>query len=407
MRIPCPSARLATFALLILFQFSPSSSAQDADFERRVNQTVREMGVVESAREVEFRSPIESTIMFALEEGSQVEAGDVLIKLDSASLDDERSKQEVAVAKAKAGLVVAAAMKQNAAEETASGAATAEMAVKVAELALRGFIAEDGELACRVNELQNEIDLGNEKIKSLESIAAAEAAKTKSGSGGSVGAAAASFALREAKAKIEVAERSKKWLQEHVRAYQSAELKLALMKAEHEYRLAKNSLQLNLDNAEAAMSTAETVHSVELEKLKALERKVKACEVRAPVAGLVLYPVPSSSRGSRSATIEVGAVVRPQQTILRLVDMNRLQLRVSVHETRIGQIRKGQAVAIRFDALPDTIVKGTVTLINATPEPVSWLQGDIKKYSVVVAIEESQQKLRLGMTAMAEIDVAK
>ena len=407
MRIPCPSARLATFALLILFQFSPSSSAQDADFERRVNQTVREMGVVESAREVEFRSPVESTIMFALEEGSQVEAGDVLIKLDSASLDDERSKQEVAVAKAKAGLVVAAAMKQNAAEETASGAATAEMAVKVAELALRGFIAEDGELACRVNELQNEIDLGNEKIKSLESIAAAEAAKTKSGSGGSVGAAAASFALREAKAKIEVAERNKKWLQEHVRAHQSAELKLALMKAEHECRLAKNSLQLNLDNAEAAMSTAETVHSVELEKLKALERKVKACEIRAPVAGLVLYPVPSSSRGSRSATIEVGAVVRPQQTILRLVDMNRLQLRVSVHETRIGQIRKGQPVAIRFDALPDTIVKGTVTLINATPEPVSWLQGDIKKYSVVVAIEESQQKIRLGMTAMAEIDVAK
>ena len=115
MRIPCPSARLATFALLILFQFSPSSSAQDADFERRVNQTVREMGVVESAREVEFRSPIESTIMFALEEGSQVEAGDVLIKLDSPTLDDERSKQEVAVAKAKAGLVVAAAMKQNAA----------------------------------------------------------------------------------------------------------------------------------------------------------------------------------------------------------------------------------------------------------------------------------------------------
>lgn len=407
MRIPCPSARLATFALLILFQFSPSSSAQDADFERRVNQTVREMGVVESAREVEFRSPIESTIMFALEEGSQVEAGDVLIKLDSASLDDERSKQEVAVAKAKAGLVVAAAMKQNAAEETASGAATAEMAVKVAELALRGFIAEDGELACRVNELQNEIDLGNEKLKSLESIAAAEAAKTKSGSGGSVGAAAASFALREAKAKIEVAERNKKWLQEHVLAYQSAELKLALMKAEHEYRLAKNSLQLNLDNAEAAMSTAETVHSVELEKLKALDRKVKACEIRAPVAGLVLYPVPTSSRGSRGATIEVGAVVRPQQTILRLVDMNRLQLRVSVHETRIGQIRKGQPVAIRFDALPDTIVKGTVTLINATPEPVSWLQGDIKKYSVVVAIEESQQKLRLGMTAMAEIDVAK
>ena len=407
MRIPCPSARLATFALLILFQFSPSSSAQDTDFERRVNQTVREMGVVESAREVEFRSPIESTIMFALEEGSQVEAGDVLIKLDSATLDDERSKQEVAVAKAKAGLVVAAAMKQNAAEETASGAATAEMAVKVAELVLQGFIAEDGELACRVNELQNEIDLGNEKLKSLESIAAAEAAKSKSGSGGSVGAAAASFALREAKAKIEVAERNKKWLQEHVRAYQSAELKLALMKAEHEYRLAKNSLQLNLDNAEAAMSTAETVHSVELEKLKALERKVKACEVRAPVAGLVLYPVPTSSRGSRSATIEVGAVVRPQQTILRLVDMNRLQLRVSVHETRIGQIRKGQPVAIRFDALPDTIVKGTVTLINATPEPVSWLQGDIKKYSVVVAIEESQQKLRLGMTAMAEIDVAK
>jgi hypothetical protein len=61
---------------------------------------------------------------------------------------------------------------------------------------------------------------------------------------------------------------------------------------------------------------------------------------------------------------------------------------------------------IRFDAVLDRSFTGKVVHVNSTPEPSSWLDGNVKRYAVLVSIDDVPEALRLGMTAVTEIDTS-
>lgn len=397
---------IAVLLIVLFVQFGQTVGAQDPDLERRVNQTVRELGVLESASTIDIRSPIESRILFIATQGSNVRRGDLILELEASDLENQRNEQKVKLAKAKASLIAAETVVKAANVEATSSVRIAEMAVQIAELALDGFQGPDGEITFRTRELDAEIDLGHEQVKVLEAMLERKSQEVASDIAKEQEILEGELALKEAKAKIEVAETHKKWLQQHVRLQQTATLKYALAKAQFELGLAKTNLEIRVDKAEADLSTAETVFAVESDKLKALEAALAACQVKAPIDGLVVYPEPASSRGVRAPLPEKGAMVRSQQTIIRIVDMRRLQLNVNVHETTIRRVRVGQPVSIRFEAGPRLVIDGTVSRINTTPKPANWMETGGKEYSVLVSIEDPPESLLLGMTGMAEIEIA-
>lgn len=397
---------MAVLLIVLFVQFGQTVGAQDPDLERRVNQTVRELGVLESASTIDIRSPIESRILFIAKQGSNVRRGDLILELEASDLENQRNEQKVKLAKAKASLIAAEAVVKAANVEATSSIRIAEMAVHIAELALDGFQGPDGEITFRTRELDAEIDLGHDQVKVLEAMLERKSQEVASDIAKEQEILEGELALKEAKAKIEVAETHKKWLQQHVRLQQTATLKYALAKAQFELGLAKTNLEIRVDKAEADLSTAETVFAVESDKLKALEAALAACQVKAPIDGLVVYPEPASSRGVRAPLPEKGAMVRSQQTIIRILDMRRLQLNVNVHETTIRRVRVGQPVSIRFEAGPRLVIDGTVSRINTTPKPANWMETGGKEYSVLVSIEDPPESLLLGMTGMAEIEIA-
>lgn len=397
---------MAVLLIVLFVQFGQTVGAQDPDLERRVNQTVRELGVLESASTIDIRSPIESRILFIAKQGSNVRRGDLILELEASDLENQRNEQKVNLAKARTSLIAAETVVKAANVEATSSIRIAEMAVQIAELALDGFQGPDGEITFRTRELDAEIDLGHEQVKVLEAMLERKSQEVASDIAKEQEILEGELALKEAKAKIEVAETHKKWLQQHVRLQQTATLKYALAKAQFELGLAKTNLETRVDKAEADLSTAETVFAVESDKLKALEAALAACQVKAPIDGLVVYPEPASSRGVRAPLPEKGAMVRSQQTIIRIVDMRRLQLNVNVHETTIRRVRVGQPVSIRFEAGPRLVIDGTVSRINTTPKPANWMETGGKEYSVLVSIEDPPESLLLGMTGMAEIEIA-
>lgn len=397
---------MAVLLIVLFVQFGQTVGAQDPDLERRVNQTVRELGVLESASTIDIRSPIESRILFIAKQGSNVRRGDLILELEASDLENQRNEQKVKLAKAKASLIAAETVVKAANVEATSSIRIAEMAVQIAELALDGFQGPDGEITFRTRELDAEIDLGHDQVKVLEAMLERKSQEVASDIAKEQEILEGELALKEAKAKIEVAETHKKWLQQHVRLQQTATLKYALAKAQFELGLAKTNLEIRVDKAEADLSTAETVFAVESDKLKALEAALAACQVKAPIDGLVVYPEPASSRGVRAPLPEKGAMVRSQQTIIRILDMRRLQLNVNVHETTIRRVRVGQPVSIRFEAGPRLVIDGTVSRINTTPKPANWMETGGKEYSVLVSIEDPPESLLLGMTGMAEIEIA-
>jgi multidrug resistance efflux pump len=103
--------------------------------------------------------------------------------------------------------------------------------------------------------------------------------------------------------------------------------------------------------------------------------------------------------------IQEGAMVRERQTVVRMPDMDRLQIRVHLDKSDVQRIRKGQPVVVRIDAFPDQTLSGEVAEISDKPdrERTTW-HGTENKHSVVVSIKNPGLPLRLGMTASVEFE---
>jgi HlyD family secretion protein len=76
-------------------------------------------------------------------------------------------------------------------------------------------------------------------------------------------------------------------------------------------------------------------------------------------------------------------------------DISRMQIWASVNEADIGQIKEGQPASFTVDAFPNETFHGTVQQVrlNAT------MTQQVVTYTVVVAFDNSKQKLRPYMTA--------
>jgi hypothetical protein len=63
-------------------------------------------------------------------------------------------------------------------------------------------------------------------------------------------------------------------------------------------------------------------------------------------------------------------------------------------------------VSVRVEAIPERALNGRVTSVSTTPEPGSWFNSAVKEYAVLVSLDDTDEALRIGMTAVVEIDVS-
>ena len=95
--------------------------------------------------------------------------------------------------------------------------------------------------------------------------------------------------------------------------------------------------------------------------------------------------------------------MRDHQTILRLPDLSQMQVKVRIHETRVGDLKPGMQVRLNIQGRQ---YHGQVASIANQPEPTDFFRGNVKEYGAIVKINGQPKGLRPGMTAKAEILVA-
>jgi HlyD family secretion protein len=84
-------------------------------------------------------------------------------------------------------------------------------------------------------------------------------------------------------------------------------------------------------------------------------------------------------------------------------DLAHMQLQVSVDEADVGQVVAGQSATFTVDAWPDLVFDAKVEQVRFGAET---LEG-VVTYATVLAVDNSERRLRPGMTATAEIVVRK
>lgn len=329
--------------------------------------TVTEDGNVESAQNVDIKCAVAggSTILAIVEDGTVAKKDDVLVRLDSSALEEQINQQKITYETARAAMI------------------QADNDFEVAKISVQEY--EEGNYVQQLQDLEANVTVALENLRSAENMLVYTQRMFRKGYVSPLSRETQKFAVERSRLELASARTAKNVLEKFTKRKTLQEL--------HSQR----------DTAEATMLSEKAAFALEELKLKRLEGQLERCEIRAPQDGMVVYANDMGRMrmgGQQSVQIEEGATVRERQTILRLPDLTRMQVKVAVHESRVDQIRRGMRARIRIQ---DREFQGTVTSISNQPEATNFFAANVKEYSTIVKIDGNPQGLRPGMTAEVEI----
>ena len=361
---------------------------------RQTENLLYASGTIEATEvDVSFQIAGRVTEVLAVE-GQPVTAGDILARLwdkeltervhqIQASLDAATSQVrqqektleltrelvagQVAQARSQADAVRAAA------ERVREGARPQEIRVAEAELA-----QAEAELAQRRADFERISGLYKEGIIPKAQLDAAQAA------------------LRSAESVREAATERLALAREGSRRQDILEAEAQLERAQAGVGVAEASRK-EIDVQQAVLSTARA-RQKELEaQLEAARTQLGYTEIRSPLNGVVL-----------TKNVESGEFVSPGTPVVTIADIEDLWMNIYIPETQTGLVKLGQAVRIRADSFPGETFNGTITFVSSesefTPKTIQTPEERIKLvYRTKVSLENTQQRLKPGMPADAEI----
>jgi HlyD family secretion protein len=159
----------------------------------------------------------------------------------------------------------------------------------------------------------------------------------------------------------------------------------------------------DVDNARAAYETSQA-------NIQAADAQVKQAQAMLETAKLNLAytTIYSPVNGTViSRNVDVGQTVAAsfQAPVLFLVakDLTKMEVDTNVSESDIGGITERGSATFVVDAYPGQVFKGTVTQVRNAPITVQ----NVVTYNVVIGVENTDLRLRPGMTANASIVVAR
>jgi HlyD family secretion protein len=152
----------------------------------------------------------------------------------------------------------------------------------------------------------------------------------------------------------------------------------------------------SVERAKADLESAKALVAQAEADLKSIERDLSKAIIRSPVDGIVL-----------SRSVEVGQTVAASFTapILFLIaeDLRKMELVVTVVEADIGRLKDGQLASFSVDAWPTRIYNASVKRVSFG----SILTNNVVTYNTELEVANDDLSLRPGMTATANIGVAK
>lgn len=336
---------------------------------------VIERGEVESSSNIEVRCEVQSrnslgtAILEIAPEGTYVEKGDFLVRLDDSTLKAELLQQQILCNNSSAQVI------------------QAESDVESAKLSLSEYL--NGTYKQEQETLESAAFQAEETLRRAEEQFQFTKRLTGKGYTTQTQFEADRFAVEKAKKDLDVARG-----------------KLEVLRTYTRQKMVRK-FEADIRTAEAKTRSQQDSHRLDEHRLKHIEQQIARCEVRAPSAGQVLYANSGSSRSSSGEIlIAEGRLVRERQVIIRLPDPKRMQVVTKVNESRIDLIRTGMVTKVKVDAIPDTILEGRVRSVAEYPiPPQSSLMAHIKEYAAVVEIAVPHEGLRSGMTAEVAIQV--
>lgn len=450
--------------------------------------TVTEKGALESAQNVDVTCKVKAgtkgfatTINWVIEDGSKVEPGQLLMVLDDSALQDQYRDQKIKLDQKLAEKVKAERDYDIAVKENERLIAVEENNVRLAEIdqekytgltpdparaplaAVAGgpaLLAERGEFQQKLDELTGKVSLEQSNVQQYQERVAWSEQMVKKKYVADSQADADRSKLASAKETLRNYQAQRDILINYDRRKTLTDLRSKTDNARR--ALAQKELEADAkqEQKDIERQTARSVYFQEREKLKEIEDQLQECRIVAPQRGMVVYFRQESGRWGANPTglIEQGAQVKEGQKMLRIPNLDQMQVNTKVHEAMVGRVKGdvrvatglvdamkvgvmanplgfnrmvglhdelvaavkqqphirdheyrteglGQRATVRVDAMPDLQLPGRVKSVAGVSSQADFFASDAKLYQTLVLIDKKVEGLKPDMTAEVTIHI--
>ena len=365
-------------------------------------------GELQALQQIEVRSPIESqaTIVEIVDEGTNVKEGDVLCVLNTDNLVTQLDTEEASLESSQASLFAAENAYQIQLTDNESAIRDAELKLRLAQLTLEQW--ESGDHVMKMQELDLNIDEANRELSRLEAKHEKNVDLLKEGFISKDQYDQDELSLVRARARVETVKLQKlsyiDFSQKKDREQKESDVRQA--EAQLDNVKAQNAIKLANKDAERAQQNRRVVRDqARVDKTKA---QIESSTILAPSDGMAIYGttiMQSRRMWSSDGPLQIGQNVHPNQMLFGLPDTSKLVAEVRVHESLAGKIQKGVKARVRIDALPGSVIDGTVTEIGVLAENGGWRDPNLREYTVKILLDTSEHagSLKPSMRCEAEL----
>jgi HlyD family secretion protein len=375
LRRPRIAGTLALAALAVVATFAAvwrrtSAGAEMTAVVRKGTLTARltATGVLRPAQSITYRSPLggrETEIVFLVSEGTRVNEGDLLVRLDTTDLQRELERAVQERRQAQVDLQVAEIERQE------------------GQTAVDSLI--EGEGALTVEETRTRLQLAERKVARLHEEHETLKPLLEKGFITRDELRRTSDELDQASEELALARRRAEILIErtHPRDRQRAELQLAQKNAQRE-------------NVRARLVETEA-------RVKLLQEQIENCSMYARRPGLVVHEEFLSASPRRK--IRMGDRVTGSQGLVTIPEVDRMLVEASASEADVHRLHAGQRAKIFLEAFPGLQLTGQVTRVGTLARSSMERSTDDKRFDLIVDLDPSTTDLRPEMTARVDVSL--
>jgi RND family efflux transporter MFP subunit len=363
--------------------------------------TVVANGTVKAKDSVRIRSEIEnrSEVTWIIEEGIEVNAGDLLVELDKKDFQKTLDQLEIDLSRVETEYAAALTDVEVQRAENESNIKKAELKLERMEKELEKY--REGEARDQERKLILEQDKAGSELERARKKHQDALDLEKEGFFTPAQVEEARIQLETWRVQKESADLALELFKKYTHPMTLRQKEADLEEARSELERTRKTTESQLRQKDAALKQRERARISTKQQHERANQNLERCTIRATEPGIVIYGDPDQPW--RREEVKVGMSVWQNHTVLTLPNLAVLQILLQIHEADIGKVKAGQIAVVTPEADPTRHLSATVTKVSQVATS-GWGWGDeVKRFAVEITIDEKDPGLQPSTTAKVEI----
>lgn len=368
--------------------------------------SVTSSGSMQSRDRVVIKSELEgnNTVVWVIDEGTNVQAGDLLVEFDSSALVQKRDEQEVAVATAEAALIFQEERLSITEGDCEALMLDRETDMMLAKMAQEKYIK--GDYPQEVRQFESDIAVAAEDVNRSAETLEWSRKLAKEGFLTRTELQADELALKRKQIVLSMAESKLNVLTNYTVLQEEAKLNTSLRRADR--ALARTAWQnkATLRQVETELRAKRRARDRATNRLAELNFQIEKSKIYAPTNGIVLYASTEQIAHRRwwVKPLAVGSTAVQREDLIYIPLESGMVVEVMIPESSLNKIFVGMEAKVKIDAFPGRLFTGKLAKIAILPDgQSSQLNPDLKLYKCQVECDFQEVVIRPGMSCDVEL----